>query len=451
MWLLPALARVSGLVSRVYYRFSVIGGRVPASGPVLLVANHPNSLIDPAMVATAAQRPVRFLAKSTLFHHPAVGWLVRGAAAIPVYRAQDDPAQMGRNREMFSAVHDALASGAAVGIFPEGISHSAPSLTPLKTGAARIALGGAAVRGSVFPIVPIGLVVRDRGTFRSSALAIVGKPVSWDDLAVGGADDPETVRELTARVDAALREVTVNLERWEDAPIVESAEAIHAAELGVPHNDLTRLERVRDSALILAALRSANDPRWQGLADDVRKHHRMLRRLRLEPADLREAPKVRAAIGWSFRRLPLIAAILSGVAAVGLAIFWIPYRLTGIVAQRGSPNEDTLSTHKVLGGAAIFFVWILLCAVAIGVVTGGGWGIAAFVALPGLALATLYIVEHWTDSWGDARRFLLKRRRDDLLTDLRVAQRSIAIRLEELRQAAAVPADTRRRSAPTPR
>ena len=115
MWLLPALARVSAFATKVYYRFAVAGGTVPRSGPVLLVANHPNSLLDPAMVATAAQRPVRFLAKSSLFSDLAVGWLVRGAGAIPVYRQQDDPTQMRRNLEMFRAVHDALASGAAVG------------------------------------------------------------------------------------------------------------------------------------------------------------------------------------------------------------------------------------------------------------------------------------------------------------------------------------------------
>src|SRR5688500_2658231 len=231
MWLLPALSQVSALVTRVYYRFEIAGGTVPPSGPVLLVANHPNSLIDPAMVATAARRPVRFLAKSGLFTHPAVGWLVRGAAAIPVYRAQDDPAQTGRNVEMFRAVHAALADGDAVGIFPEGISHSSPSLTPLKTGAARIALGGSALRGGAFPITPIGLVVRDKGTFRSEARAVIGEPVSWDDLAHAGVDDPAVVRELTARIDAALRQVTVNLEQWEDAPLVDCAERIHAAEM----------------------------------------------------------------------------------------------------------------------------------------------------------------------------------------------------------------------------
>src|SRR5215210_5976412 len=109
MWLLPVLAQISGLAMRVYYRLARAGGLVPERGPVLLVANHPNSLLDPAMVAVAAGRPVRFLAKSTLFSDRLVGWLVRGAGAIPVYRQQDDPTQLSRNEETFRAVHEAIA------------------------------------------------------------------------------------------------------------------------------------------------------------------------------------------------------------------------------------------------------------------------------------------------------------------------------------------------------
>lgn len=77
------------------------GERVPRDGPVLLVANHPNSLLDPMLVAAAARRPVRFLAKAPLFTDKRVGWLMRAVGAIPVYRRSDDPAQMERNEEMF--------------------------------------------------------------------------------------------------------------------------------------------------------------------------------------------------------------------------------------------------------------------------------------------------------------------------------------------------------------
>ncbi|MDQ3556229.1 MAG: 1-acyl-sn-glycerol-3-phosphate acyltransferase, partial [Gemmatimonadota bacterium] len=144
MWLLPVFGHLASLAARTFYHLRISGEPPPSAGPVLLVANHPNSLLDPALVAAAARRPVRFLAKAPLFSDPRVGWLVRGSGAVPVYRRADDPSAMGRNDDTFRAVWEALALGDAVGIFPEGTSHSAPGLVTLKTGAARIALGAAA-------------------------------------------------------------------------------------------------------------------------------------------------------------------------------------------------------------------------------------------------------------------------------------------------------------------
>src|SRR5687768_17245052 len=115
---------------------------------------------------------------------------------------------------MFRAVHDALAEGAAVGIFPEGLSHSDPSLAPLKTGAARIALGTFAAHGVRVPIIPVGTVFRDKNVFRSEALVTVGQPIAWDDLSPDAGGDGRAARELTQRIEQALRDVTVNLEQW---------------------------------------------------------------------------------------------------------------------------------------------------------------------------------------------------------------------------------------------
>lgn len=92
MWLLPVFSGICDTAVRFFYRFEVKGPAPPRTGPLLLLANHPNSLVDPALVTAAARRPVRFLAKAPLFTHPLVGWLVRGSGAIPVYRRSDDPA-----------------------------------------------------------------------------------------------------------------------------------------------------------------------------------------------------------------------------------------------------------------------------------------------------------------------------------------------------------------------
>src|SRR5688500_15826801 len=117
MWLLPALSRIGTLALRTFYRFEVRGFEVPQSGSVLLVANHPNSIIDPGAVAAAARRPVRFLAKAPLFEYRFAGSLIRATGAIPVYRPKDDPGQTDKNEEMFRAVRSALADGSVVGIF----------------------------------------------------------------------------------------------------------------------------------------------------------------------------------------------------------------------------------------------------------------------------------------------------------------------------------------------
>jgi len=437
MWLLPFFARVSSLALRTFYRFEVAGARVPRRGPALLVANHPNSLLDPATVVAAAGRPVRFLAKAPLFSDASVGWLVRGAGAIPVFRAQDDPAKMGANEDSFRAAHEALAGGDAVGIFPEGTSHSEPSLAPLKTGAARIALGAAARAGDAFPVVPVGLVFRRKERFRSAALAVVGEPVAWDDLAGAGPDDAAAVRELTRRIDEALREVTVNVERWEDAPLVQCAEQVYAAEFGMADDPAERVEREGEAAAILARVRRDNLGAWRELAREVARHARVLRTLGLRPADLREEPRLRTALGWTLRRL---AFFLLGVplAALGAAVFFVPYRLTGLLEARSKPDHDVRATYKLLVGAVAHLAWVLLLSVAIGAWLGWPWGVAALLVLPLLGLLTVAVRNRWDEAVDDARRFfLLRRRRRDLLPELRARQHAIAERLEALRSEAA--------------
>ena len=70
--------------------------------------------------------------------------------------------------------------GGAIALFPEGVSHNSPKMMPLKTGAARIALGAISVGQTGKPlnlkIVPVGLFYTSKTTFRSEALLHFGEP-----------------------------------------------------------------------------------------------------------------------------------------------------------------------------------------------------------------------------------------------------------------------------------
>ena len=126
---------VASVALRLFYRVQVRGAPALPEGPLLFVGNHPNGLIDPALVFAVTPRRVTFLAKAPLFRIPVLGWLIRGMGALPVYRRQDDPTRMGGNDATLDTAARALVEGGAITIFPEGKSHSEPQLAALKTGA----------------------------------------------------------------------------------------------------------------------------------------------------------------------------------------------------------------------------------------------------------------------------------------------------------------------------
>lgn len=433
MWLLPAFAPLAHLASRVYYRVRYSGPDIPYEGPVLLVANHPNSLLDPTLVIAAAKRPVRFLAKAPLFTDRKIGWLVRAAGAIPVYRRSDDPSLMSRNEDAFRAAWDALGRGHAVGIFPEGISHSQPAMAPLRTGAARIALGAGRERGGEFHIVPIGLSFRARDTFRSDALVVRGAPIAWGDLATHGPDDADAVRLLTERIDAALRAVTVNLHAWEDRPLVECAVRIWEAEHGAPSRDAERVARLDLTARTLAEVRERRDEAGLALVEDVRRHERRLARLRVRPGDLAADVRTGRGVRWAARRLHLLMPVGIVLALIGAVLFWVPYQLTGVIVNRLRLEQDVRSTWKLLIGMVLYAIWLLLLVAAAGVVWGVLAAVLVAVLVPAVAMSGLLVRERWRATWDDARRFFLLRSRRSLVEKLRAEQRDLAIRLEALR------------------
>ncbi len=95
-------------------------------------------------------------------------------------------------------------------IFPEGTSVSERRLRPLKTGAARIALGAEARHGFQLglQVVPVAINYFDPSTFRSDVLLNVAPPIVVADYAAAYAQDP----------DAAADQLTEAIRRGAGAP-----------------------------------------------------------------------------------------------------------------------------------------------------------------------------------------------------------------------------------------
>ena len=403
---LPVVRWLARAVAWIFYRVDCAGS-VPPAGAVLLLPNHPNALLDPALVWATAARDVRFLAKSTLFAG-AFGPVLKGAGAIPVYRRLDQGVDTSRNSETFAAVDRALAAGQAICMFPEGISHSTGRLVPLRTGAARMALA-AERQGIPVQLVAVGLNFDRKTAFRSRVTVLYGQPFSSRDLATDSEDEQAAARLTTDRIAEEMRRLLVEANPLGDQALVVRVERLYAAARGPAASPAERVSRRQAIAGGIQKLRMADEARYADMAMRLNRYDQRLRRFGLRDRHLDWDVSMRAAAGFVLRE-GLAAIVLAPVAAGGLLIFWVPYQVTGLLARRATDQRDVAATAKVFVGAGVYAAWL-------GVLAGGVWfalGLRAAVVVallvPIVAVAGLFAIEREAAAIDTARAWLLLRR-----------------------------------------
>ncbi len=391
---------------RTFYRIERIGEPLP-EGALLLVANHPNTLLDPALIQATAGRTVRFLAKSTLFTGHPMSPFIRRSGAIPVYRKIDPGVDTSRNVEMFAAVEAALAAGEAVCLFPEGISHSSGRLEPLRTGAARMVLTSAAA-GHPVTIVPIGLNFDHVARFRSRVTAVFGRPFDTGDyLALHATDADTAVRQLTERITQRLRRLMVEAEPRLDLPIVVRIDRLYAAARGVSRDAREQLARRRLIADGMFQLRERDPERLAAITARVNDYDANLARFGLRERDVDRRIPFAAAARFVARE-GLLALVLAPLALAGLAVFAAPYWLTGWINRR-APDLKSRAAWQLVGGALIYCAWIGALGGGVAGQAGAAAGGATAGGLLFLAFAGVHAVERETAVMRTVRAFFALR------------------------------------------
>jgi len=110
-------------------------------GPLLIIANHPNSFLDALIIGSYYKRRVYFLARGDAFKKPIFRFLLESLNMIPVYRLREGKAFLHLNDYAFTKSIDLLNKGNAVLVFIEGICINSNELQPFKKGTARILEG----------------------------------------------------------------------------------------------------------------------------------------------------------------------------------------------------------------------------------------------------------------------------------------------------------------------
>ncbi len=351
--------------------------RVPRVGPVLLCINHPNNLIDSLLVGAVVPRKVHYLAAAWLFRNRLLASFLTAVGALPVYRRQDDPAQMEKNVATFEACFRALERGDLIAIFPEGTTHAEPRVQRLKTGAARIALESEARQDGKLglTLIPVGLTFEARKSFRGRVLVAFGEPIEFRPyLDYYRADSRKAVDALTTAIQWALEAQVIHVERIDVDDLVREVEALYRGDLirelrqerglSPKQIDLVRLSRAIVDAV--QYFKAREPERVERIWQRIHEYKALLALYRLRD----EAVRARLRVSPLRRHLRVSGLGLLGfpVFAYGAMVNALPYFVPRWIAHGFTTEETDYATARLLSsiiliplfwGAETWLVWRL--------------------------------------------------------------------------------------------
>lgn len=449
-----AVSLVRLLVGAFFRRVEVSGlENVPARGGGLIVAWHPNGLVDPGLILAHCPRPVAFGARHGLFQVPVLGWLMRGVGAVPVYRAADAKGagadRRAKNEQSLAALAGAIAGGSFAALFPEGVSHDAPRMMELKTGAARLYYQARASSPDELPvIIPVGLHYDDKRSFRSYALVEFHPPVVLPpelDVVAAAGESAEAARErataLTDLIEAHLEAVVHPTESWELHHLMHRARKLVRAERAHrAHADPGRPD-MQEKVLGFGRIWAGYNARLASHPDQVsamlarlRRYDETLRALQVEDHELDAAPRlVSPWLGFLLLlQLATVYLVLPPILLVGYLVN-LPVALLLIaiskLAARAYKDEATV---KVLLGAVLFpLTWV---AAGVMAARGNAWLRAALPGVPdvpvlaGVVMALLCLI-----GGAAGMRYLRVARETARAVRVRLLRRSRRRQIERLR------------------
>ncbi len=426
--------------NRFYFRTFQVSGleNIPGTGPVLLVANHPSAFMDPIVIATIAKRPLFFLAKGSLFQKGFTRWLLPKFNMIPIFRSEDSPGQMHKNKEVFLQCYKHFENNGQLLVFPEGISLTERRIKKVKTGTARIALGAESENQFKLGIriVTVGLNFSNPHRFQSDLFINIDKPIevsAYKELFE--TDAFKAVHALTDEIRKRLETQVIAIQEAEVDKLVANIEMIYKSqllrELGHSPNEKEKdFITTRDISDSVHYFLNTDPERVARFKNEINAYLKDIERLSLNDGLISSLGGTRPLFDGMRSLFYLIAGF--PLFAFGFINNYLPFKIPGWIAKFISRRAEFFGSIAISLGT---FTFILFYSLQV-------WLISKFVSdwillscyailLPVSGLFAFYYFKRFTTIRGNWKVFRLFYRKSKLISALILRRLSIIEELEK--------------------
>ncbi len=367
---------------RFFYRHIYITGleHIPSKGPAIIIANHPSSLMDAALLGILLKRKPWFFTRGDVFINKPVQKILSWLHMIPVHPHEKGRSTISANDNSFTAAQEILANNGIIVFFPESTSHVQHQLWPFRKGVFRLAFQTMAAHDFSFqlPIVPIGITYDHPTAGRKCVQAHAGPPLQTADyIALYQSNPSAALLHILKDAQNSMTALVLHVLRSERCPIAEQQLLMNSNNQQVhsPAWKIASRQKLEQEQHICHAVNKASETALAAIKKKNTAYFEALERYGLEDKTLSAS----FSSGCWGRFLLWIGF---PVYVVGWLLNGWPVFIARRVADKNVRRIDFYSWIFVAGYCILYFLWFLLAAAAAVYYTG--WYSIAVIALMGL-------------------------------------------------------------------
>jgi 1-acyl-sn-glycerol-3-phosphate acyltransferase len=197
---------------------------LPQKGPLIVIVNHPNTLMDAWVIGMICKQPIYYMAKATLFKTKFRLRILKSLNMVPINRQGEGVIDGVDNVDSLEECYKILEAGKTLMIFPEGTSYQERVLRKLKTGTARIALETENRNNGKLglKVVAVGLNYSQPEKFRSKIFIDIDEPKGVANYLKDFEKEPIiTAKKLTAQFRTRMEKVLLTTETKQEDILIE--------------------------------------------------------------------------------------------------------------------------------------------------------------------------------------------------------------------------------------